>query len=263
LTRGLITEDETRDEMRESLDQAERVADAAERDQSYARAAQLAAHKGNTTARDLVDKIADTDLRKRARAHIDFTLISRAIEKKDAQETLRLLQSAELTNVQRVWALLEAARMLKKTDATQAVEVLNEAATVGRRISGSEVDRARAMVGVATLMYELDRGRVWEALADAVKAANSVTEFRGEDAQISARFSSGRGTSTTNFTVEHFDLEGIFGSLAKEDIYRAIELARGFTADAPRAVATLAVARSVLETKKDDATRREALEIRN
>lgn len=263
LTRGLVAEDQARDEFRESLDSAERGANAAERDQSYTRAAQLAAYKGDAAARDLVDKIADSDLRKRARAHIDFILLSRAIEKKDTQEALRLMPSAELTNVQRVWALLEVARLLKKTDAHQAVEVLNEAATVGRRIGGSELDRARAMVGVATLMFEIDRGRVWEALAEAVKAANSVAEFSGEDAQVSARFSSGRGTSTTNFTVESFDLDRIFGFLAKDDIYRAIELAKGFTADSPRAVATLSVARSVLDTKKQPANQTESLEIRN
>ena len=263
LTRGLVTEDPARDEGRESLERAERVADAAERDQWYARAAQLAARKGDASARDLVDKIADSDLRKRARAYVDFMLVSRAIDKKEAQEAMRLLASAELTNIQRVWALLEVARMLKKTDATQAIEVLNEAAIVGRRIGGSDIERARAMVGVATLMFEIDRGRVWEALTEAVKAANSVAAFSGEDAQVSARFSLGRGNTTTNFTVEQFDLDGIFGSLAKEDLYRSIELARGFTADTPRAIATLAVARAVLETKKDATSRTEALEIRN
>ena len=263
LTRGLVAEDQTRDEGRESLERAERVADAAERDQWYARAAQLAARKGDASARDLVDKIADSDLRQRARAHVDFLLISRALDKKDPQEAMRLLRAAELTNIQRVWALLEVARMLKKTDATQAVEMLNEAATVGRRIGGSDVERARAMVGVATLMFELDRGRVWEALTEAVKAANAVASFSGEDAQVSQRFSSGRGTSTTNMTVQQFDLGGIFSSLAKEDLYRSIELARGFTADTPRAIATLAVARAVLETKKEGAPRTEASEIRN
>ncbi len=263
LTRGLVPEDQTRDEGRESLDRAERVTDAAERDLLYARAALVAARKGEITARDLVDKIADSDLRKRARAHVDFTLVSRAIDKKDAQEAMRFLPTAELTHIQRVWALLKVARLLKKTDANRAVEVLNEAATVGRRISGSDGDHARALVGVASQMYDIDRGRVWEALAEAVKAANSASEFSGEDAQISARFAMGRGASTTNNTVENFDLDGIFGLLAKEDIYRAVELARGFTADAPRAIATLAVARSVLETKKEGRATSESLEIKN
>jgi hypothetical protein len=251
LTRGLVSDDQTRDEGRESLDRAERVADAAERDQLYARAALAGARKGEITARDLVDKIADSDLRKRARAHIDFTLVTRALDRKDAQEALRFLSNAELTNVHRAWALMEVARLLMKTDANRAVEVLNEAATVARRIDGSDPDHARALVGIASRMYDIDRGRVWEALGEAVKAGNSANGFSGEDAQISARISLGRGggTTTSNFTVENFDLEGIFGLLAKEDIYRAVELARGFTADAPRAVATLAIARSVLEKK--------------
>jgi hypothetical protein len=66
---------------------------------------------------------------------------------------------------------------------------------------------------------------------------------------INTSLGRGGGTTTSNFNVDSFDLEGIFGLLAKEDIYRAVELARGFTADAPRAVATLAIARSVLEKK--------------
>jgi hypothetical protein len=263
LTRGLVPEDQTRDEGRESLDLAERVASAAERDQLYAGAALVAARKGEITARDLVDKIADSDLRKRARAHVDFTLISRAIDKKDAQEAMRFLPAAELTLIQRAWALLEVARLIKKTDANRAVEVLNESATVARRIGGSDGDHARALVGVASQMYDIDRGRVWEALGEAVKGANSASDFSGEDAQISARFTSGRGTTTSNFTVDSFDLNGIFGLLGKEDIYRAVELARGFTADGPRAIATLAVARSVLETKKPGLGTNEILEIRN
>ena len=104
-------------------------------------------------------------------------------------------------------------------------------------------------MGVATLMFEIDHGRVWEAVLEAVKAANAVSEFSGEDAQVVARFAMGRGASTTNFTVESFNLDKVFSSLAKEDLYRSIETARSFTADAPRATASLAVARAVLENK--------------
>ena len=249
LTRGLVAEDHNRDEGSEVLERADRVADAAERDLLFARAALIAARKGDVTARDTVEKIADSDLRKRARAHVDFTLVSRAIEKKDAQETLRLLGNAELSNIHRAWALLEVARLLKKTDAPRSVEILNEAMIVARRIGGSELDRPRAMVGVATLMFDIDHGRVWEAILEAVKAANAVSEYTGEDAQIVARFAMGRGASTANFTVENFNLDKIFASLAKEDVYRAIETARSFSADAPRATASLAVAKAVLETK--------------
>lgn len=250
LTRGLVSEAQARDEGSEALERADRISDATERDILFARAALLAARKGDPTARDLVEKIGDSDFRKRARAHVDFTLISRAIDRKDGQEALRLLGAAELTNIQRVWALLEVSRLLKKTDATRAVEVVNEAAIVARRIGGSEADRPRALVGVATEMFDVDRGRVWEALQEAVKAANSASDFSGEDAQVVARFAIGRGASTTNMSAENFDLNKIFTLLAKEDLYRSIETVRGFSADGPRATATLAVARAVLETKK-------------
>ncbi len=249
LTRGLVAEDQTRDEGSETLERADRAAAGAERDNLYARAALIAARKGDATARDLVEKIAESDLRKRVRAHVDFTLVSRAIDRKDPQEALRLLGAAELSNIHRAWALLEVAGLLKKTDATRAVEVLNEATVVARRIGGSEVARPQAMTGVATLMFEVDRGRVWEAVLEAVKAANAVSDFKGEDAQIVARLAIGRGASTSNFTVESFNLNKVFGSLAKEDLYRAIETARSFSADAPRASASLAVAKAVLETK--------------
>jgi hypothetical protein len=47
-----------------------------------------------------------------------------------------------------------------------------------------------------------------------------------------------------------FDVIGIFEAFAREDYERAVELARGFQTNAPRASATIAIARSVLEDKK-------------
>jgi hypothetical protein len=246
LTRGLLPVEQMRDEGQEALERADRAPNSVERDQAYVRAAMVAARKGEVNARDSVEKIGDTDLRKRTRAYVDFTLVSRAIDRKDPGETLKLLATAELTDIQRVWALLEVAGMIQKTEPARSVELVDEAAVTARRISGTDPDRARALVGVATRMFDVDHGRVWEAVLEATKAANSTSGFSGEDAQIVARFQSGRGTSTTNFSVDAFDLRGVFGLLAKDDLYRAIELAKSFTADAPKAAATLAIARSVL-----------------
>jgi hypothetical protein len=51
--------------------------------------------------------------------------------------------------------------------------------------------------------------------------------------------------ATTDFNVGE-----VFGSLATEDFYRSIELAKNFSGDTPRANATIAVARAILEPKK-------------
>ena len=46
--------------------------------------------------------------------------------------------------------------------------------------------------------------------------------------------------------MQSFDLNDIFAKLAAEDLSRAVELAKAFEGESPRAVATLAVARHVL-----------------
>lgn len=250
LTRGLVPEESQRDEGQEALERADRSADPLERDMSYIRAALAAARKSEMSARDLTDKIQDGEMRKSARAFVDFTLVSRAIEQKDAQEVLKRIHTGELTNIHRVWALTEAARLMKKSDPKNASEILDEAATVARRIGASDPDLARALFGVATRMYEVDHNRVWEIVSEAVKAANSSSEFTGEDANLVSRFVTPRGNSTTSFNVDSFNVGGIFGLLAKDDLNRAVELAKNFTTDAPRATATLAIIRAVLDQKR-------------
>jgi hypothetical protein len=212
----------------------------------------VAARKGDMGARDLVEKIQDAEMRKSARAFVDFALVSRAIERKDAQEALKLARTGELTSIQRVWALTQIAQFMKKTDTKSAGEILDEAATEARRIGGTDPERTQALFGVATRMYEVDRTRAWEIVAEAVKSANAATGFTGEDAEIVSRFKTSRGTSTTNFTVESFDLNGIFGLLARDDLFRAVELAKTFTNETPRATATLAIVRAILDQKRSE-----------
>jgi hypothetical protein len=54
-----------------------------------------------------------------------------------------------------------------------------------------------------------------------------------------------------NNPVPDFDVGGIFAAFAAEDFERAVELARGLQRDSPRASATIAIARSVLDQKKN------------
>jgi hypothetical protein len=255
LTRGLVPAEAMKDEGQEALDNIDRAPNGEERDGLYARAAMVAARKGDARARDYVDKIDDADLRKRARAHVDFTLLNHAIERKDATEALRLARTGELTNIHRAWALMQIAGQLAKSDQTRAAEILDEALTEARRIGGGDADRPRALVGVATRLYEIDRNRAWEVLSEALKAANSAGDFTGEDAQIVSRFVSKRGTSISNFTVDIFDLNNIFSQLSRDDLARAVEMARNFSNEAPRSAAALAIVRAVLNPNRGERRR--------
>lgn len=142
-------------------------------------------------------------------------------------------------------------RLLMKSDQPRAVELLEEAAAEARRIGGGNPDRARSLIAVATGLMEADRVRAWEIAGEVLKAANSAEGFR-EGSTVSAELRAKQMVLVTNAPAEEFDLLGLFRSLAKDDFNRSIELTKGFSGEAPRSVATLAVARSVLEKPKAD-----------
>jgi len=71
-------------------------------------------------------------------------------------------------------------------------------------------------------------------------------------------FESGGMSMRSVSGVQSFDLNDIFAKLAREDLQRAADLARGFEGEAPRSFATLAVARTVLGDKDARPTARAA-----
>lgn len=218
-----------------------------ERDSIYADVAIALAARNDPRARDLVDKIEDTDMRKRVRAYIDFQTVQAAIQERNATEAVRIAKSGELSSIQRVWAYTRASSLLLTTDRARALELLEAAGAEARRISGGDPDRARALIAVATGLVPADRVRAWETMDEAIKAANSAEGFTGEDSQVGARLQTRMMVMATNAPAEDFDLLGAFKALAREDLLRSVQLAKTLTGESPRAVATLAIARSVLE----------------
>jgi hypothetical protein len=254
LTRGIVPEDTSRDRMEGLQDRIDHAANAAERDAIYADMASALASSGDARARDLVDKIEDAELRQQTRAYTDAEFLRNALQKKDVQEAIRMARSGELTHLQRVWGLTQAARLLLKSDPARAksrvIELLEEATNEARRIDASDPDRARALVAVITLFNETDRSRVWELIAEAVKAANSAEGFAGDDSRLTSMLRFRNGVIMRNENAPDFDLLGVFRTLAKDDLDRAIEIAKDFTGESARANAILAITRTVLEEKQ-------------
>ena len=249
LTKGLSPVSETYDAVERALDKLDTAKNAEERDSIYVEATFAANAKNDPRTREFADKVEHAETRRSLRAYLDYSDITRAIQKKDAAEVVRLAKNGEITSIQRVWAYTEAARLLSKTDRTRALEVLDEAANETRRIDGAHADRARAMLAVASLLYELDRARVWTLMPDVVKTINAVSDFSGEDGKLVASFQSRNMGSFSTSDAPAFNLQPLFALLAAEDMDRSVELARSFTADAPRAVATLAIAVAALKDK--------------
>lgn len=232
------------------LDQIDRAKTSAERDGLYIQLARIRSENGDLRARDYVDKIDDSDLRKSVRAYVDATMTLRAVDKKDADVILELVRTGELTRLQKVWALSQAAKVLAKTDHDKSLAVIEEAAAEARRIEGSDADRPRALMAVANALLTSDRSKSWDAVYDAIKAANSAEGFTGEDGVLRISLLTKSMASVRSSSAQDFDVSGIFAELARDDYSRTVELARGFEREAPRASAVIAIARAVLEDKQ-------------
>jgi hypothetical protein len=217
-----------------------------DRDHIYFRLALIALSKDDAKAHEYAGRIEDGDFRKQAEAWVDWGFALQAIEKKKAAAAVELVHAAELNHIQKVWILTQAAKLLAKTDRDQALLLLDEANAEARRIDGGDLDRPRAFLAIANAVNVVVRARVWEAIFDAVKAANSTESFTGEDDVLPLTASTRGHILNRRDAFSDFILEGIFREVANNDFDRALQLARGFRAEAPRANATLAICQAVL-----------------
>jgi hypothetical protein len=256
LNKGVKPEKPAAEREQSLLDRIDRAKTSSERDSLYIQLASLAAGRGDMKAREFASKVEDTEVRKQMQAYIDASLALASVQKKLADQAVELAHKGELTQIMKAYILTESAKVIATTDKTKALELIDEAATEARRIDVSDPALPRALLAVANALKGIDAGRAWDATFDAVKAANSAEGFTGEDGEIVLKFQSKHQSSVHTNDIPEFDVEGIFKDLATQDYDRAVELARGFQAEGPRAVATIAIARAVLEPKKTSAAKR-------
>jgi hypothetical protein len=250
LNKGVRPEKPAAEREQSLLDRIERAKTAAERDSLYLELAQMVANRGDLKARDYVGKIEDLETRKQAQAYFDASLAIYSVQKKLTDQALELVQKGELTHLQKTWVLTQIAKLLAPSDKEKAAELVEAAAAEARRIEVSDASRPQALIAVANALKVIDPPRAWDATFEAVKAGNSAEGFTGEDGEMVLKFQSKEQSSVYTNDIPEFDLEGIFRELADQDYERAVELARGFEGEGPRAVATIAIARAILEPKK-------------
>jgi len=250
VNQGAKTEKPASNREQSVLDRIDRVKTSAERDQLYIELAYITSNKGEIRAREYVSKVEDTEVRKQLQAYIDSSLAIYYINKKNTDLALEMAHKGELTHIHRTWVLTESAKILAPTDRDKALEIIAEAEAEARRIDGSDPALPRGLIAVANAYKVVEPARAWDATFDAVKAANSAEGFTGEDGEVVLKFQSKGQSSIHSSDVPDFDLDGIFRDLAAKDYDRAVELARGFQGEGPRAVATIAIARAILEPKK-------------
>lgn len=253
ISKGLKPEQPVAEREQALLDRIDRAKTSAERDSLYIQLAFLASNRGDMRARDFVGKVEQSQLRSQLQAFIDSSLANVFVEKKLTDQALDLIDKGDLPHIHKVWVMTESAKILAKTDRNKALDLVDLAIDEARRLDPTDPALPRALFAVANAIKAIDRSRVWEATFDAVKAANSAEGFTGEDGELVVKFQSKGQASLRNKSVEDFDLNGIFSYLALEHYDRAVELARGFQAEGPRAIATIAIAGAILHPKKGEA----------
>jgi hypothetical protein len=251
INKGTKPEKPAAERERELLDRLDRVKTSTERDALYLQLAFMLSRQGDMRARDFASKVEHPETRKDAQAFIDSSLANYFVDKKRCDQALELVHKADLTHIHKAWVLTESSKIIVKTDGTKALELIDEATDEARRIEPSDPALPRALIAVANALKVVERRRVWDATFDAVKAANSADGFTGEDGELVFRFQSKGHGAISNKSVPDFDLEPLFRDLAMLDSDRAIELARGFQAEGPRALATIAIARAILQSRKE------------
>jgi hypothetical protein len=247
--KGISPEKSLADQEHSLFEQLDHARTSDEQDDLYFKLALLELSKDDMKARDFVSKIETSWVRKLAQAWVDWGLALGAIKKKKVETALELVRIGELTHLQRVWLLTQSAKLLAKTDRDKAILLLDDATAEARRIEGVDLDRPRGQLAIANALQLIEPARAWDAIFDAVKAANSAEGFTGEGGVIRVTMNAKGQVMARMDANPDFDLEGIFGKLANEDYDRVIQLARGFQGEAPRANATIATARALLNEK--------------
>jgi len=241
------------DELKDQLDRAQ-GADA--RDRAYALAAMRSAEEGDARARDFVDKIEDLDTRNGVRTFVDYQFIGSLLTKKHADEALLLIRKADLPHTLRAHFTTQAAAIIAGAERVRAMGLLDEALTEARRIDAGTAERAYCLVALLAQFSKLDKARGWQLMSEMLKAANAVADFTGENGRTSQTLEGKFGIRMTTELASATELPNIFLSLAEDNFYQAIDAGKTFSGDAPRAMVTISIARSVLEEKRDPAPKR-------
>jgi hypothetical protein len=250
VTQGIQAAENSGDALEKMQDRLDRANTSRERDAIYEDTAVLLAKEGDARAQYIADKIDIAELRAIVREYVDLALIQFAIRKNDASSIVRLAKAGALGHRQCSWAYTQAARLLIKSERRHGLDLLDEALAEAQRMDADDPDRAHMLIGVATQFFPSEHVRGWEIMGEAVKAANAVEEFSGEDVELRFGLATTSGLKFIEISGADFSLTSLVRILAREDLIRAIDLAKSFKNDAPRAVAILGIAGAVLEKSK-------------
>jgi hypothetical protein len=128
--------------------------------------------------------------------------------------------------------------------------LLDEAERYAGRVEARTRQRVAAYAIVADTAARLDKQRAWTLLYEAVKAANAVEDFAGDEVSLDIMASEASAEDAPDYfviTSEAFRLDKIFATMAHLDWTKTLADARALEGDVPQAFVHIAIARATLE----------------
>jgi hypothetical protein len=176
----------------------------------------------------------------------------------DFEPIAKFVREADVPPFAQAWGLAQtaiiAARKRDSRTAQNVAELLDEAESHAARSAQGKPERVAAYGVIATIASRLDPPRAWRLLLELVKAANAVEDFTGDEMSFALieDVNSAGAVEAENFSVEAevFRLDQIFATMAHLDSDKALTEARALDGDVPQALATIAVARTILENRR-------------
>lgn len=238
------------DSLAETLaDQLSRANTGDARDRAYAMAAMRAADKGDPRARDYLDKIEDLNTRNGIRKFIEYNLIGSFLRKSQVDEALALSRKTDLPPVLRGRAFVRAASIVHEKEPERANQLLEEALIEIRRIDLGAPEHAQSLIGLLSQWSKTNKPRTWELLSEMIKRTNALADFDGERGFVRITIEGKFPIAMSEELVSAQSLPELFTILAADDFYQAINAGKSFTGEAPRALATIAVAGATLRER--------------
>lgn len=226
-----------------SVEQAGKHTNPAIRDQFLTQAVWAAAEREEL--KDLeaaAEKIGDPGTRRQLLDAVYFARAQKLIRGGQADEAARLIEKVDALDQRALLSLEAADAALKRPgDEPRARESLDAAAAVTAKAPETN-EKARALLGVASLYAKFDPVRAFEVLSAAVKTINEVADPSLDEAVLRRRIEGKNFGFYMGAPAPAFTLESAFGAMGALDFEQTLSWARNLQDGGLRAQAILSLA---------------------
>jgi hypothetical protein len=173
----------------------------------------------------------------------------------DFESMVKFLINVDAPAFARAWGLALVAEIAaQKKERARGLELLQEAERQAELVQQGTRQRAAVYAVLTASASRFDAARAWEMLALTVKAANAIEDYTGEEVELDLTADEESSKESSEETPEPFIIETamfrldkIFATMAHLDFEKALTNARALSGPVPRALASIAVARTMLE----------------